>query len=181
MLAPDSYSMCKRGREFMVDRNWNRKMQLAALFAASFFVPSVQSQTAPAQPTPSTSHAERFRSGQLPNRAREYYALIWGIDSLVVKSAESGELIRFSYRVIDADKAKMLNDKKAEPALVDPAAGVRLVVPSMEKVGKLRQSSSPENGKSYWMAFSNKGGYVRPGHRVNVVIGEFHADGLVVE
>ena len=106
---------------------------------------------------------------------------MWGVDSLSVKSAESGEMIRFTYRVLDVDKAKALNDKKNEPSLIDPAAGVKLVVPSLEKVGKLRQSSSPEAGKMYWMAFSNKGGFVKPGHRVNVVIGDFHAEGLVVQ
>jgi hypothetical protein len=45
-----------------------------------------------------------------------------------VKYTESGEVIRFSYRVLDADKAKALNDKKAEPGLIDPKAGVKLVV-----------------------------------------------------
>jgi hypothetical protein len=116
----------------------------------------------------------------VPKRAREYYALIWGVDSFSVKSAESGEIIRFNYRVLDADKAKMLNDKKNEPSLIDPEAGVRLVVPTLEKVGQLRQSTTPENGKVYWMAFSNKGRYVKPGHRINIVIGNFRADGLVV-
>jgi hypothetical protein len=36
-----------------------------------------------------------------------------------------------------------------------------LVVPSLEKLGQLRQSSTPEAGKSYWMAFSNKGRAVK--------------------
>jgi len=98
-----------------------------------------------------------------------------------VKWTESGEVIRFTYRVLDADKAKTLNDKKVEPALIDPQAGVKLVVPSMEKVGQLRQSSTPQAGKSYWMAFSNKGRLVKRGDRVNVVIGQFRADGLVVD
>ena len=94
---------------------------------------------------------------------------------------ESGEIIKFTYRVLDADKAKPLNDKKAVPALYDVAAGVQLVVPTLEKVGQLRQSSTPIEGKAYWMAFSNKGRRVRPGDRVSVVIGQFRADGLVVE
>jgi len=123
----------------------------------------------------------RYRYQAMPKSARNYYALIWGVDSLTVKSVESGEIIRFSYRIVDANKAKVLNDKKNEPSLIDPQAGVSLVVPSLEKVGLLRQSSTPETGKAYWMAFSNKGRYVKPGHRVNVVIGHFHADGLVVE
>lgn len=65
--------------------------------------------------------------------------------------------------------------------LIDPQAQVKLVVPSMEKVGQLRQSSTPQAGKSYWMAFSNKGRLVKRGDRVNVVIGKFRADGLVVD
>jgi hypothetical protein len=106
---------------------------------------------------------------------------MWGVDSLAVKSAESGEIIRFTYRVLDPEKAKVLNDKKNEPSLIDPRAGVKLVVPQMEKIGKLRQSSTPLAGKVYWMAFSNKGQHVKPGHKVSVEIGQFRADGLVVQ
>ena len=117
----------------------------------------------------------------VPARARDYYQLVWGVDSLTVRPVESGELIRFNYRVVDAAKAEPLNDKKAEPFLIDESAGVKLVVPQMEKVGQLRQSSTPEVGKVYWMAFSNKGGVVKRGDRVNVVIGKFRANGLIVE
>ena len=94
---------------------------------------------------------------------------------------ESGEIIRFSYRILDAVKAQTLNDKKVEPVLIDGQAGAKLVIPSLEKVGQLRQSSTPEAGRSYWMAFSNKGRMVKPGDRVDVVIGQFRADGLVVQ
>jgi hypothetical protein len=107
--------------------------------------------------------------------------MVWGVDSLSVKTVESGEIIRFSYSVVDAEKAKVLNDKKIEPVLFDPQAGVKLVVPSLEKVGMLRQSSTPIAGKSYWMAFSNKGRMVKRGDRVNIVIGNFRAEGLLVD
>ena len=123
----------------------------------------------------------RYKPDRFAGRAGTYYKLVWGVDSLGVRTAESGEIIRFSYRVLDPDKAKTLNDEKAEPSLDDPRAGVSLVVPSLEKVGKLRQSEAPEEGKSYWMAFSNKGRLVKRGDRVNVVIGQFHANGLVVD
>ncbi len=95
--------------------------------------------------------------------------------------AESGEIIRFNFRVLDPAKAVPLNDKKFEPELLDPQAGVKLVVPQMEKVGKLRQSSTPKLGMTYWMAFSNPTLAVKRGHRVDVVIGSFHADNLLVE
>jgi hypothetical protein len=124
---------------------------------------------------------QRYRQNRVAARARQYYALMWGVDSLSVKSAESGEIIRFSYRVLDAEKAKALNDKRSEPSLIDPRAGVKFVVPSLEKIGKLRQSSTPQPGKMYWMAFSNKGGFVKPGHRVDIVIGPFRAEGLIVQ
>jgi hypothetical protein len=127
------------------------------------------------------AHAVRRAPRLSSKSATLYYGLIWGVDSLRAKYAESGEIIRFSYRVIDAEKAKTLNDKKNEPHLIDPVAGVSLVVPSLEKVGKLRQAMTPEAGKMYWMAFSNKGRLVRPGHRVNVVIGNFQAEGIIVE
>ncbi len=152
--------------------------------------------TAPAQPPAMTFPAARQSSATKPSvapspyrfypahfsrRAELYYRLYWGVDSLRVKYAESGEIIRFSYRVLDSAKAAPLNNKKAEPSLIDPKARVKLVVPSLEQVGLLRQSSTPQAGRIYWMAFSNKGRLVRPGDHVNVVIGQFHADGLMVE
>lgn len=123
----------------------------------------------------------RYRPARFSKRAEEYYSLVWGVDSLSVKWAESGEVIRFSYRIIDGEKAKALNDKRNEPALIDPQVGVKLNVPSLEKVGQLRQSGTPEEGKIYWMAFSNKGRVVKRGAHVNVVIGDFKAEGLVVD
>jgi hypothetical protein len=110
-----------------------------------------------------------------------YYESVWGVDSLRVKLAESGELVRFDYRVLDPEKAAALNNKKAEPELYDAEASVKLVVPQMEKVGKLRQSSTPKAGMTYWMAFSNPTRAVKRGHRVDVVIGSFRANNLVVE
>ena len=117
----------------------------------------------------------------LSRRAMMYYQGVWGVDSFRVKWAESGELVRFSWRVVDPDKAAALNDKKAEPTLIDPQAGVSLVVPAVSNVGKMRQASTPESGKSYWMAFSNAGRRVKRRDRVSVVIGKFRAEGLAVE
>ena len=121
------------------------------------------------------------QANSLSPRAERYYEGVWGVGELRVKVAESGEIIRFNYRVLDPDKAVALNDKKAEPELFDAQAGVKLVVPQMEKVGKLRQSSTPKAGMTYWMAFSNPTLAVKRGHRVDVVIGSFRANNLVVE
>ena len=165
------------------------QLLLAAFLASNIVVSTARAQSAQgaatspapaakpaAAPAPTHYHPDRFAG-----RAGRYYRLVWGVDSLSVKWAESGEVIRFTYRVLDRDKAKTLNDKKFEPVLLDAQAGVKLVVPSLEKVGQLRQSSTPEAGKSYWMAFSNKGRHVKRGDHVTVVIGSFRADGLVVD
>jgi cytoskeletal protein RodZ len=147
--------------------------------------PSAQSADAAQSPTaarqPAAPATQYHLSNRLPMRAQMYYQSLWGVDSFKVKYAESGEMIRFSYRVLDPDKATALNDKKAEPSLIDPQAGVSLVVPQLPNVGMLRQRSAPKAGMTYWMGFSNAGRRVRPGHRVNVVIGQFHASNLVVE
>jgi hypothetical protein len=105
----------------------------------------------------------------------------WGVEIVGVREVSSGSLIRFSYRVVDAGKARELNDKKLEPHLIDETSGVMLQIPVMEKVGQLRQTATAETGREYWMVFSNKGRYVKAGDRVDVVIGKFRVDGLVVE
>jgi hypothetical protein len=125
--------------------------------------------------------ATRYQASRLPGRAAAYYRVVWGVDSLSVKAVESDQLIRFAWRVLDADKAKTLNNRSTEPLLIDPQRGVQLAVPSMGQVGPLRQTAIPEAGKSYWMAFSNKGRQVKRGDRINVVIGPFRAEGLVVD
>jgi hypothetical protein len=172
-------------RSKMFDRDLiskTRSMLLAGFFASVILVlPAVaQSPTPGATPAP-TVHPYRYHPDRFAGRARKYYSLIWGVDSLSVKWAESGEIIRFAYRVLDAEKAKMLNDRALEPSLIDMQAGVKLVVPALENVGILRQSSTPEAGKVYWMAFSNSGRKVKRGDHVIVQIGQFRADGLVVD
>jgi hypothetical protein len=114
------------------------------------------------------------------DRERLTYSLRWGIDKLEVREAASGSLLRFSYRVTNAEKAKLVNDKKSTPYLIDRKTGAVLVVPTMPKVGALRQTSTPQNGLDYWMAFSNKGNFVKPGNRVDIVIGTVRVTGLVV-
>ena len=155
---------------------------LAGILASGILVLQARAQSPTPAPKPSTAGAPtRYKANRFSKRADLYYGLVWGVEALSVKSVESGEVIRFTYRVLDANKAKPLNNKKSEPFLIDPRAGVKLVVPSLEKVGQLRQSSTPEAGKSYWMAFSNKGRLVKRGDRVNVVIGQFRAEGLIVD
>ena len=157
-----------------------KMLLLAGVLAGSIFVSRGWAQS----PGPAGQPAPRSRyvpPDYLPRRARMYYQGAWGVDSFRVKYTESGEIVRFSYRVVDPEKATALNDKKVEPTLIDPQAGVSLVVPQVSNVGKMRQTSTPKPGMTYWMAFSNVGRRVKRGDRVDVVIGHFRATGLEVE
>jgi len=163
-------------------------MLLAGILASGILVSSVvaqtgtSTQTAPAVKPAADMTPYRNQPDLIPKRAAAFYESVWGIQEPSIKAVESGILLRFSYRVLDPAKAKPLIDKKIEPSLESPEKGVSLVVPLMEKVGKLRQTPDElEAGKTYWLAFSNSGRVLKPGDRVDVAIGNFHARGLLVQ
>lgn len=160
---------------------------LASLLVSSALAQSAQHQEKAASPPAGASVVSQ--SGGAPAIAhavpsgRQALMLrrLWGIDDIHVRYTASGEMLRFSYRIVDADKAKILNDKKNEPAMIVLKTGSKLGVPETEKVGKLRQTSDPQNGREYWMVFTNVGKVVQPGDRVDIVIGTFRATSLIVE
>lgn len=57
-------------------------------------------------------------------------------------------MLRFSVLVLNANKAKALNEKKARPHLVDEGRGAKLFIPKMEEVRQLRQTAPPEAGRA---------------------------------
>src|ERR1700747_3005079 len=113
----------------------NKLMLIAAILAGVLLVSSVDAQSSSppsAQAAKTTQAPLRYHPNRFPKRAGEYYRLEGGGDSLRVKAVESGELIRFTYRVLDADKAKLLNNKNINAFLNCPEHGVQLVIPSLE-------------------------------------------------
>jgi hypothetical protein len=171
-----------------------KEMLLAALLAASIVVCAPRAQAgaqdarstksqAPsaAAPAPSSRAGHRLVDVPYSARAEMYRARRFGVDHLRVRAISSGSSLEFRYRVIDPDKAQMLTDKRAKPLMIDQATGNKLEVPTMEKVGELRQTATPELGREYWMVFANRGKLVKPGQRVDVMIGPFRAEGLTVE
>jgi len=168
--------------------HWVRCLLIGAALAAPVVTVASEAATPASNPTATTPAGKtakgkptHYSPDRFAGRAGTYYLQVWGVDSISVKLVESGELVRFSFRVVEPTKAGALNDKRNEPSLVDAQAGVSLVVPTMEKVGQLRQTSTPEAGRSYWMTFSNKGRHVKRGDRVDVLIGPFQAKNLVVD
>lgn len=158
--------------------------RLAALTVAVILA-GIVSGTASARTTheaKSPSHkASPYHAVSASSRARNYYLSVWGVDNLLARQTASGNLIRFSYRVVDPTRASLLGDKRATPYMYGERTRALLHIPVMEQVGPLRQSTPPKAGKEYWMVFSNKGNFVRAGDRVDVIIGTVHVDGLLVE
>jgi len=123
--------------------------------------------------------AEAMRNWQM--RAGELIKRNWGVEVLGVRLASHDWMLNFRYRVLDPAKAKPLLDHKVVPYLVDQASGARMAVPAMENIGELRQATEAEAGRQYFLTFGNGGQIVHHGSRVDVVIGDFHAEGMIVE
>ncbi len=137
--------------------------------------------TAPAPAAAPAKKKSPYNPVSVSNRAREHYIAVWGVDDLAVQETASGNLIRFSYKVVNPQLAKPLVTKGETPYLIGQRNRAVLQVPTMEKVGQLRQSTSDAKiGQEYWMDFSNKGNLVKKGDRVNIKVGRFHVDGLLV-
>jgi hypothetical protein len=152
-------------------------MAAAALAAPASSDPSRPAAAAarPAKPAAFPGGVPRSQAGET------WYARRYGVDHLQVRSTASGNSLEFRYHVLDVEKAKVLSDKRVVPSLIDVQTGNRLAVPTMEKIGTLRQTATPELGREYWMVFSNPGKMVKPGQRVDIVIGTFRVSGLMVE
>lgn len=168
-------------------------MLLAGVLAGSITGPLSAAETSAAQSGSSPVHASVATPSDHGNtamvasaeawRMREgtFYKRNWGVDIVGVHMVSSGHMLEFRYRVLDATKATGVNEKRAVAFLIDEKSGKRLTVPVMDKVGQLRQTAAPQDGKTYWMVFANEGKVVHKGDKVDVAIGKFHATGLVVE
>lgn len=163
---------------------------IAVLLASSVWMGAALAESAfPLEAAPAISARAPSPSGRtspyspvkLPKNAKIYYALYGGVGDLHVRRTASGNLIRFSYRVTDPWIARVLGDKNATPYLLGRRSQALLQIPVMDKIGQLRQSGPLAVGQEYWMVFSNKGNLIKAGDRVDVMIGSFHIDGLVVE
>jgi hypothetical protein len=109
-----------------------------------------------------------------------YYKRNWGVEVIGVHPVSSGYMLAFRYRVIDAKKAKPVNDMKGKAYLIDEVTHTRLAVPALENVGELRTGAAPQDDRTYFMIFGNPGRLVKTGSRVSVVIGDFHAEDMIV-
>ena len=110
-----------------------------------------------------------------------YFKRNWGVELINVTPVSSGYMLALRYKVLEPDRAKVLNDRKSKAYLIDEATGTVLAVPAMENIGELRPGATPESGRNYFMIFGNPGQLVKKGSRVSFCVGNLQANGLVVE
>jgi len=129
----------------------------------------------------STPEAKPHSAANWQAREGMYFKRNWGVDIVGVKPVSSGYMLAFRYRILDPEKAKMLNDMKSKAYIIDEASGIRLAVPAMENIGELRSGSAPIANRTYFMIFGNPGKVVKSGSLISVVAGNFQVNGLVVD
>jgi hypothetical protein len=128
-----------------------------------------------------TALAQEPTAGGEPPHPREKTLVkrVWGVEVLGVRQSTAGRMLEFRYKVIDEAKANPLFVRKTKPVLLHAESGAQLNVASFAKIGPLRTTDPPKQGRIYWMFFENPGALVKPGDKVSVVIGDFRADMLV--
>ena len=104
----------------------------------------------------------------------------WGIELVAMRSTAAGHMVDFRYRVLDAEKAAPLFERQTKPYLIHQSSGKVLAVPNTAKLGSLRNSNTPQEGRTYWMFFGNHHGVVQSGDKVTVAIGDFRAADIEV-
>jgi len=104
----------------------------------------------------------------------------WGIEITSIHLTANDHMIDYRYRVLDAEKAADLFKRQIKPQLIHQETGKVLAVPETAKLGPLRNSNTPQEGRIYWMFFGNGGKLVQAGDKITVVIGDFRVEDLVV-
>jgi hypothetical protein len=142
----------------------------------------VHSASASLAAEPATGAAAPAKKRVSHNQREDlYFARRYGIGQLRVRSISEGASLEFRCQVLDADKAKALNDNRLAPVVIERRTGTKLSVANTERSGKPLQRVMPEAGQEYWMLFGNRARIVKPGNMVDLVIGTVHISGLIVE
>lgn len=110
---------------------------------------------------------------------------VYGIEFLDTRLSAADSVVDLRYRVLDADKARPLLDRKLRPVLVNAANGHRYYVPTPPIVGALRQTARPAQpvqvGRTYFMLFANPDRELHAGARLALFVGEQRVGEFVLQ
>lgn len=145
-------------------------------------LPAADTHSASMNQAPPADAAAPLKTRARHNQKEElYFERRYGIGQLRVRSISAGDSLEFRCRVLDAEKAKALNERRVAPELIARKSGRRLSVANTDSDGKAIQRVIPETGQENWVVFGNPGRLVKPGNMVDLVIGTVHISGLIVE
>ncbi|MBP7147719.1 MAG: hypothetical protein KBD01_09255 [Acidobacteria bacterium] len=155
----------------------SRQKSLLLLLLAAALLTAAGCATAHPAPVPGASRvASVIAADDLDDK--------WGVEVVSLRSAAEGMMLDFRFRVLEPDKAAPLLAQRTSAYLVDPERNVKLTVPSTPKAGQLRNTirvGLPRQGAVYYVLFGNPNRVLVPGDKVNVVIGDFQAEDIVIQ
>lgn len=100
----------------------------------------------------------------------------FGIEFLDTRLSAADNIVDLRYRVVDAEKAAPLLDRKIRPVLVNARNGHRYYVPQPPIVGALRQTTRnaqpPQVGRTYFMLFANPDRELKAGETLALYVGD---------
>jgi hypothetical protein len=109
----------------------------------------------------------------------------WGIKFYGIKWTAAGYMLHLRFRVLDPEKAYPLLSRKIKRQVIVEKSGAVLKVPFSPKVGSLRSTVRTPNmvkkGRNYEALFANPGRHVKPGDKVDLVIGNFMVENIIVQ
>ena len=167
----------------MANRSTRIAASLLALVVAAHGIvaPAARADAGQDQDESGVANAGASAQARPHPRANTYMKRQWGIEIMFVRQTAAGYMLEFRYKVLDDEKAKPLFERQTKPLLTHVESGAKLVVPTPAKTGALRNSNPPLAGHTYWMFFANPGKLVKQGEKVNIEIGDFLVEGLVVQ
>lgn len=121
---------------------------------------------------------EAYRAGQLPGApaSAEVVEAQWGIRITHIAVIAGGGLIDFRFQVIDPDKAAALFSLETRPILYAEKSG--------KMVDSLYHPPHSHNivaGQSQYFLYNDRGGAIRPGTLVSVVLGGLRLEHVVAK
>ena len=152
---------------------------IGKVFAITLLLSTALSLSAPIVADASVSEKTGFI--QQTEEQKQALSEAWGIELVAMRSTAAGHMVDFRYRVLDAEKAAPLFKRQTKPYLLHQASGQALEVPNTAKIGSLRNSNTPQEGRTYWMFFGNHQRVVKTGDMVTVAIGDFRVTDIEVD
>lgn len=106
----------------------------------------------------------------------------WGIRVSALRLSMADSYIDMRYTVLDPQKASRLGDGKTTACLLDSASGTKLLMPRPPSEGAFPPTGNRlASGRLYFAVVPNKGGTLRSGSKVTLLVGNALATNLTVQ